>query len=439
MSRAIRKVCRKVVQHDFYDTGEQVSGVVLLNSPSNTHWEYEEYLRLLFLKRFPQKWKRSQPTGQCYFVCADGAYPRLRAYVEERQQHQPHLLLFRLFPLCDAVIGDMDSYTSVHANDDIETPVSAPTDGYATVKEIPSAVLDTIHERCRSVVAEFLTLGEDVTKASLADWEKILEKRRGEPSLSPVRLHVRCQMSTDFMKALLLLGRLREQHPHDNDVALPPVLRHPEGLKLLQTGGCIDPNAGNKGSDIDIDRERNLCADASLVESLKLPTYLVIGALGGRFDHEMGAISVMFSLSSVAHVVLTDSNNTIFACQPNGWTQFVRQPEHEGVMCGLINYGTLKECETSGLLWNVVIGRGKQSETEDLVLGFGNLISVCNVFRHEVVTIDLRCLYHNQQNRGYGSTTIVEDADNTMVETEEDCPPTLFSIQRCNRNSVKRI
>ncbi|KAH9600059.1 thiamine pyrophosphokinase [Trypanosoma melophagium] len=437
MPRAVRTVVRKVVQHDFYDTAEQVSGVVLLNSPSNARWEYDEYLRLLIVKRFSHRWERSQPTGQCYFVCADGAYPRLRAYVDGQQQQQPHLRLFRLFPLCDAVIGDMDSYTTVRDEDNVETPVSAPTDGYATVEEIPSTVLDAIYERARSAVTEFLTLGEDVTRASLSDWEKILGKRRGEPSLTPLRLHVRCQMSTDFMKALILIGRLREHHSHDAVVPLPPALRLPDGLKLLQTGGSIDPNAGNKGSDIDIHRESKMCAEASLVEALKLPTYIAIGALGGRFDHEMGSISAVLSFSRVAHVVITDSNNTIFACQPNGWTQVVRQPKHEGVMCGLLNYGTLRECETSGLLWNVVIGRGKRSETEDLVLSFDKFISVCNVFRHEVVTIDLRSLCHGRQNRGSSSTTIEDDK--TTIGTEEDSPPTLFSIQRYNSNSVKRI
>ncbi|KEG09603.1 hypothetical protein DQ04_04961050 [Trypanosoma grayi] len=434
ISRVSNSICRKVVQHDFYDTAEQVAAVVLLNSPSNGPQEYEEYLRLLLRKRLAPESQGPSSSSHCYFVCADGAYPRLQAYVDEQHKHRLHLRPLISFPLCDAVIGDMDSYASSSGKAGIKWPLSSSYDAYATVDDIPTDVLSVVHERSRIAVAQFHTPSEGVNASPRTSQEKVFEKRSAQLSLSPLHLHVRCQMTTDFMKALLLLGRLRKQYPDTAVVVPPPVLRSPSGMQLLSTGGSLLPNASSVGSDLDDDRERKICEEASGVEALSLPTYLAIGGLGGRFDHDMAAISVMLSFQKDAHVVLTDSTNTIFACQPDGWTQVVRQPHHEGVMCSFINFGRMKECETSGLLWNVVNGRRKPSETRDLVLGFGELISACNVFRREVATIDLRRLYPKKGRQAPAKTepkTDKCDDEEEEEEEEEDCnPPTIFTIER---------
>ncbi|PWU85271.1 hypothetical protein C4B63_170g16 [Trypanosoma cruzi] len=443
MSRMAGVWKRKVVQHDFYDAAGQVAAVVLMNSPSNGRWEYEEYLRLLRVRRFNKQQPESS-VGRCYFLCTDGAFSRLQAYIEEERKHRPELRPFSHVPFCDAVIGDMDScknpphnYGTHGSVDGAGFSLSAPTEGYATVDDIPTSVLDQIHDRYTFTVAEFTRMSATMEGASLEEWDKLDAKGRDELLSLPFWLYVRCQSTTDFMKALILLNRLREKHKEDI-VSIPPhVLRTESGKRLLETGGAIIPNAGSIGLDLDPERERELCAEACKEEAVLLPTYVCMGALGGRFDQEMASISVMLSASTRAHVVLINSNNTIFACQFNGWTQFVRNARCEGVTCGLINYGTMKECETSGLQWNIAVGRGKPSESKDLVLGFGKLISACNSIRREVVTIDLRRQLLSTRSQG-GSNTKQAPANERDDEVNEDHnPPTIFSIERCDGDETK--
>ncbi|RNE99039.1 thiamine diphosphokinase [Trypanosoma rangeli] len=421
------RVCkRKVVQHDFYDEAEQVAGVVLLNSPTNDCWEYEEYLRLLCVRRFIQR-QPEFPVSRCYFVCADGAYPRLRAYFEEEQRRRPELQSFAHVPLCDVVIGDMDSYLSsfpkcgIHGGTDGRGfQQSMPSDGYATVNAIPASIFDQIRHRYTSTLAEFSRVRAAMEGTSLKKWDKLPAELKDGSSSLPFWIHIRCQDTTDFMKSLMFLKRLQEQHMEDARAVPPPVLRTESGLQLLKTGGAVDPNVGSEGLDIDPKRERDLCAEACKTEVVLLPTYVCLGALGGRFDHEMAAISAVLEFSEDAHVVLTNSGNTLFACQPDGWTQVVRHARCEGLVSGLVNYGTMKECEVSGLQWNVVIGRGKPSESRDLVLGFGKLISACNPIRHEVVTIDLRCLMPLTQP--------AKECGGGVAANHN--PPTIFTIER---------
>ncbi|CBH17290.1 hypothetical protein, conserved [Trypanosoma brucei gambiense DAL972] len=420
-------VRRKVVQHDFYDSADQVGGVVLLNNPTNGSWEYDEYLRLLTTKRYSRipSWE-AHSTAQCYFVCADGVYPKLQSYVKERQVSHPHLRLFQFFPLCDAVIGDMDSYVTSYEKDGCERPSSTPEGGYGTVDDIPVEVLDTIHHRCRSAAALFREVDGSVPDTPLNGW-KMLHEEHSHPLLRPLWLHIQCQITTDFKKALTLLKRLRKRYPDENAVVLPPVLRSPGAARILETGGGV-VDQRNCGCDNDPIQERELCVAASQVEALLLPTVVAVGAFGGRFDHEVGAISTMLSESHDAHIVLINLFNTVFACQGGGWTQIVRQPEYEDKTCGLVNYGRMTECETSGLLWNVVKGRGRPSVTNDFVFDFGAFISVCNIVRREVITVDLRCLL----------TSVGESpADATTATGASDCeaqrgrgPPVVFSILR---------
>nr|CCC94955.1 conserved hypothetical protein [Trypanosoma congolense IL3000] len=421
---------RRVVQHDFYETADQVSGVVLLNNPSNGPWEYEEYLRLLILKRYTDAHpKQVTSSSRCYFICADGAYPVLKAYVKRQQLQRNCFHLFGYFPLCDAVIGDMDSYTSSYELDGCQKPPSTPEGGYDTVNDIPTEVIDTIRRISEFTAAHFLEINGKIQDASFGEWEGM----RGENTgllLSPPWLQLRCQLTTDFKKSLMLLSRLCRYHSDGPVAILPPVLRSADGAKLLKTGGRAVGMQTN-GSDNDDARECELCLEASRVEAVVLPTFVAIGAFGGRFDHEMGAVSTMFSVSDEAHVVLVDSTNTVFACQPNGWTQIVWQPQYEGKTCGLINYGRMLECETSGLQWDIVKGRGRPSVTENLVFGFDEFLSVCNAVRREVVTVDLRQLAPSTTaSSGGGKKDVAMTCDCHDRSQKRSSPPVLFSIIR---------
>ncbi|KAG8339268.1 thiamine pyrophosphokinase vitamin B1 binding domain [Trypanosoma vivax] len=415
-SKPYGNVRRKVVQHDFYDTAEQVSAVILLNSPSNSCWEYDEYLRFLITKRYSRhSMLNPESAARCYFLCSDGAYPKLLKYVTEEKQ-QDLLNLFTVFPLCDVVVGDMDSYTSSHMEDGCERPTSTPDGGYATVEAVPHEVLDTIHRRCQSAVAEFLKLDVGMMNDAPPEvWERLRDDLK--VSLSPLWVHIHCQFTTDFLKSLKLVSRLRKRYPSESAVVVPPVLCSTAGLELLKTGGDVFSDPRNEGCDHEESRERELCLEACQVEAVLLPTFVVIGAFGGRFDHEMGAISNMLAVAGEAHVVLVSQFDTVFACEANGWTQVVWHPQYEGRVCGLMNYGKMVECETSGMLWNIVKGRGKPSSTDELRFGFGAFLSVCNAVRREVVTIDVRHLQ--------------SDAVGAQADSEDNCYTAIvFSIIR---------
>lgn len=108
-------------------------------------------------------------------------------------------------------------------------------------------------------------------------------------------------------------------------------------------------------------------------------TVIGLGAFGGRFDHEMAAMSVLHTYTSrFSRLVLMGAGNIAFLLAPG--LRHVIQPDarFEGPTVGLIPIGgACRSVTTNGLKWNLQAGR----------LEFGVLVSSSNCVVGEEVTI----------------------------------------------------
>lgn len=104
---------------------------------------------------------------------------------------------------------------------------------------------------------------------------------------------------------------------------------------------------------------------------------LVAGALGGRFDHEIGNINVLCRFSDTRIILISDD------CQIQLLPRTHCHEIHilssvEGPHCGLIPIGMpSKSTTTTGLKWDLA----------DTEMKFGGLISTSNIAKEETVTV----------------------------------------------------
>ncbi|PSR85995.1 Thiamine pyrophosphokinase [Actinidia chinensis var. chinensis] len=104
---------------------------------------------------------------------------------------------------------------------------------------------------------------------------------------------------------------------------------------------------------------------------------LVAGALGGRFDHEIGIINVLCLFSTMRIVLLSD-DCLILLLPSTHCHEILIQSSVEGPHCGLIPIGMpSKRTTTTGLKWDL-------SDTE---MRFGGLISTSNIVIGERITV----------------------------------------------------
>ena len=99
---------------------------------------------------------------------------------------------------------------------------------------------------------------------------------------------------------------------------------------------------------------------------------LVVGALGGRFDHEMSHLSAMHEFAETRIVLLGRSSMATLV--PPGVTDIVPDLDAEGPSCGLVPMQGPASVKTTGLRWNLVEGQR---------LRFGEFISTSNQVRAE--------------------------------------------------------
>ncbi|XP_022727737.1 thiamine pyrophosphokinase 1-like isoform X1 [Durio zibethinus] len=104
---------------------------------------------------------------------------------------------------------------------------------------------------------------------------------------------------------------------------------------------------------------------------------LVAGALGGRFDHEMGNLNVICRFSSLRIVLLSD--DSLIHLLPRTHRHEIHiQTSVEGPHCGLIPLGMpSRSSTTTGLQWDL-------NNTE---MRFGGLISTSNIVTGDKVTV----------------------------------------------------
>ncbi|KAG0478519.1 hypothetical protein HPP92_013238 [Vanilla planifolia] len=104
---------------------------------------------------------------------------------------------------------------------------------------------------------------------------------------------------------------------------------------------------------------------------------LVVGALGGRFDHEIGNINVLYRFSSMRIILLSD-DCLIYLLPKTHAHEIHIQPSVEGPHCGLIPVGSPSaSTTTAGLQWDL-------TETG---MQFGGLVSTSNIVRKEIITV----------------------------------------------------
>ncbi|XP_057965568.1 thiamine pyrophosphokinase 1 isoform X2 [Malania oleifera] len=104
---------------------------------------------------------------------------------------------------------------------------------------------------------------------------------------------------------------------------------------------------------------------------------LVTGALGGRFDHEIGNINVMYRFSTIRIILLSD--DCLIHLLPRTHHHEIHiHSSFEGPHCGLVPIGMpSRSTSTTGLQWNL-------TETE---MRFGGLVSTSNIVIAEKVTV----------------------------------------------------
>ncbi|KAI4349648.1 hypothetical protein L6164_010212 [Bauhinia variegata] len=104
---------------------------------------------------------------------------------------------------------------------------------------------------------------------------------------------------------------------------------------------------------------------------------LVAGALGGRFDHEIGNINVLCRFSDTRIILLSD-DCLIHLLPRNHRHKICIQSSVEGPHCGLIPIGMpSRSTTTTGLQWDL----------NDTEMRFGGLISTSNIVKGEIVTV----------------------------------------------------
>ncbi|XP_043718689.1 thiamine pyrophosphokinase 1-like [Telopea speciosissima] len=105
---------------------------------------------------------------------------------------------------------------------------------------------------------------------------------------------------------------------------------------------------------------------------------LVTGALGGRFDHEIGNINVLFRFSNVRIVLISD-DCLIYLLPRTHRHEIHILPSVEGPHCGLIPVGVASaKATTTGLQWDL----------NDTEMRFGGLISTSNIVQSENITVE---------------------------------------------------
>lgn len=432
----------------------------------------------------------------------------------------------------DVVIGDMDSCDVTDISFTLVTPAGVEARSaiplkndssalsrscepvfyqFPSVDKIPDAVLHQVRSRALAATAA-------KTAGSTAFF----------PTHSPLFFHIECQMTNDFQKVVALLARLEKLFPQD----FPRLVREPISFSAKDaTKDChcassafvLTSNPSIKATRIsqkyddiqqkllrtmsdrrvgawdgmvskeDVEKEKDRVASLLLnvvpegivrsnesasslflgtstlpVRCHLLPQISVLGALGGRFDHEMGTLSCLLQYSKIFHIAITNKENIITACWTDGVTQWmpyvdritpkcdtnnsaseIDPPPYSGSEqkegCGVIPMGTVREMETTGLLYNIVKGRPNRcdavTQTSGYRFAFDGLISSSNTVSDSIVTIDLRPIYRFQcmEKSALEQTTMAYERSNFSqnevqhgnAENENSYnPPTIISCSR---------
>lgn len=104
---------------------------------------------------------------------------------------------------------------------------------------------------------------------------------------------------------------------------------------------------------------------------------LIVGALGGRFDHELGNINVLYTFLDI-RIVLLSNHSLVYLLPKTHRHEILIDHSVEGPHCGLVPVAAPSQSTTtSGLQWDL----------NKTPMSFGSLISTSNILRDEKVTV----------------------------------------------------
>ncbi|KAL5230507.1 hypothetical protein ABZP36_029283 [Zizania latifolia] len=157
----------------------------------------------------------------------------------------------------------------------------------------------------------------------------------------------------------------------DMDSVRPEVMEYYSNLGTKIVDESHDQDTTDLHKCVTFVTENSLIADKSNL------CILALGALGGRFDHEMGNINVLHLFPNNRIILLSD--DCLIFLLPRAHTHSIHiERSIEGPHCGLIPIGVPSTSTiTTGLQWNL----------DNTSMSFGGLISTSNMVVEEDVTV----------------------------------------------------
>eukprot|EP00744_Colponema_vietnamica_P011852 GILI01016652.1.p1 GENE.GILI01016652.1~~GILI01016652.1.p1 ORF type:complete len:495 (+),score=78.66 GILI01016652.1:104-1588(+) len=371
---------------------------VLLLGSSDTSDE-ERAIYEAFIRSRSEPTFKTQPKHSTLLVCADGA---VASKAGKASSHAAVAF--------DVVCGDFDSIPllllSLLVGDGSNTggssiSTSAPVAEFFHITELyrkgcrfvsdPRMRLTlpvTTGDSEAHLPDAAITLSEHLHRRQVALGQKVGSRQHSEemvpaltadPSQAPALVvKVDCQMTTDFEKCCQLLE-----------------IHH-----IVRTQSQSQVTSDSEGGE----------GDGDILSSIAppLPRILVLGALGGRLDHELAVFNTLFNFVNRLDLLIYNGNNTIFAIKPNSLVSFTRDPTIDGHTVGVIIFGNpSNRVVTKGLKWEL---------SPELVIGFGHTQSTSN----KLVGIEVERGESSTSEREMGD---VPDARGSQMESHPDDEP----------------
>lgn len=155
------------------------------------------------------------------------------------------------------------------------------------------------------------------------------------------------------------IHRVVDQDRHDLDKTLQYVYDHRPSI-VTETGTAVHTHDDHGNRD-------------------KTLFVLVLGALGGRFDHDMANINALYKWTKYFDFLALLSNENLVQLLEPGRHVIIPDRNLEGPTCGLIPIGApVDNVTTSGLKWNL----------SNQTLNFGGLVSTSNRIVDTEVVVD---------------------------------------------------
>lgn len=240
-------------------------------------------------------------------------------------------------------------------------PPAYETESFVVSSPLPfTAVHRELREGPAAAALSRALNGRQATVGALAKQGKIRRRSVSSPAVAvpapPVVVKVDCQMTTDFEKCCQLLE-----------------------LNHLITSAAAESARGGDDAEEEALAVGERCPSgatdtdapiSTITHPLPLPQVLVLGALGGRMDHEFAVLNTLFAYATRLDLSVYNGRNTLFAVPCGTVLAFTRDEAVDGNTIGVVVFGTAT---------SAVVSKGLQWELgPDLKCGFGFVQSTSN-------------------------------------------------------------